>query len=105
MRLRTNEPDLSATSDSNFDREELVYRNVKEALTDYYPKPLGNHVVTIIYHNYSLCHSEITGKLVTRSFFCEKNSCRMVLKEASYSWDYYLWIRVLIYSRASGVNC
>ena len=61
IRIRTEEPYLSSMPATPHDWEGSVYGKVKELTPDDAPTPLGNHVVTISYHDDNLFHNGIPG--------------------------------------------
>ena len=65
IRTRTEEPDFLSILTVLHDWEESVCDKVKELIPYDAPAPLGNHVVTIRYHNVNLCHNVTTGRSVT----------------------------------------
>ena len=65
MRLRTEEPDLRAVPDENYDWEESFYGEVKEALYSGATKPSGKNVVTISLNHANLHQNVIDGRSVT----------------------------------------
>ena len=65
IRIRTDEPDLSALPKLEFDWEKSVYGNVRELIPEDAPKPLGKFVTIIHYVDSNLMHCLLTGRSVT----------------------------------------
>ena len=65
LRIRTDEPDLSALPEQEFDWENSVYGNVTEIIAPDLPKTLGNYVTWTHYFDANLYHDMITGCSVT----------------------------------------
>ena len=84
IRIRTEEPDLSALPDQEFEWEKSVHGNVTELLPKDAPEPLGKPVVTISYHDANLYHNIITGRSVTGILhFCNKTPVDWYSKKQS----------------------
>jgi hypothetical protein len=65
IRIRTNEPDYSSMSAEKYDWSRTVYGNVKEAIPNKTPKPLGKQVILTCYKDANLYHDFTSGKAVT----------------------------------------
>jgi hypothetical protein len=65
VRVRTEEPDYSDMSPTEYDWSRSVYGNVKEELPRDAPKPLGKPVVLTSYVDANLYHDMTTGRSVT----------------------------------------
>jgi hypothetical protein len=65
IRIRTDEPDYSGIEVQEYDWEYSVYGNVKEAIPDDIPEPLGRRVVLGSYVDANLYHDLLTGRSVT----------------------------------------
>ena len=65
IRIRTDEPDLSALPIQEFDWEKSVYGNISEIVPTDAPKALGKYVVLIHYFDANLYHDMATGRSVT----------------------------------------
>jgi hypothetical protein len=66
IRIRTDEPDLSALhAEQHFNWAKTIYGNVTELLPDDAPLPLGGWVTLIHYFDANLYHDMLTGCSVT----------------------------------------
>ena len=65
IRISNEEPDLSSATTALCDREESVYVKGKELTPYYEPVPLGNHVLTVSYHDANVHHNVIIWRSVT----------------------------------------
>ena len=65
IRIRTEEPDLSAIEDKVYDWSYTCYAGAEEQIPDDMPRPLGKRVVTSAYKDANLYHDLISGKAVT----------------------------------------
>ena len=65
IRIRTEQPDLSAIPITPYDWQESVYGKITELLPHDAPPSKGKHIVTVSYHDAKLYHNIITGRLVT----------------------------------------
>ena len=65
IRIRTAEPDHSASPEQDFDWSYSVYGNVTEEIPHDLPEPLGKHVTLTHYFDANLHHDMLTGRSVT----------------------------------------
>jgi Reverse transcriptase (RNA-dependent DNA polymerase) len=65
IRVRTDEPDYSDMSETEYDWARTVYGRVKEELPTNAPKPLGKPVVMTTYVDANLYHDMMTGRSVS----------------------------------------
>jgi hypothetical protein len=65
IRVRTDEPDYSGMSETDYDWARTVYGRVKEELPTNAPKPLGKPVVMTTYVDANLYHDMMTGRSVS----------------------------------------
>ena len=65
IRIRTEEPDLSALPIPSYDWEKSVYGNVTEIIPKDLPSPLGKYVTLTHYSDANLYHDMMTGRSVT----------------------------------------
>ena len=65
IRVRTTMPDYSHFPDQEFDWAYSVYGDVKEAIPDDMPEPLGKPVLLTAYVDANLYHDLVTGRALT----------------------------------------
>ena len=65
IRIRTDEPDLSAIDDKVYNWEYTCYAGAEEQIPDDVPKPLGKRVISSAYKDANLHHDLLSGKAVT----------------------------------------
>ena len=65
IRIRTDEPDLSAIPEPEYDWKYSVYGEGSELIPDGVPEPLGKFVTLVHYVDANLFHDMLTGRSVT----------------------------------------